>query len=136
MTLRDEILSRPDCADALAVRDCGALAAIMSAGRTKTVIVPIADLQAYLQGNGQWWTIKACSEDPAHPARTAAQGVVDVVNARYNNIDMTLPIVDQMLAALVATNVIPQATMDELKALAVVPDEITASQVQQALEGM
>ena len=37
MTLRDEILSRSDCADALAARDCGALAAILSVGRTKTV---------------------------------------------------------------------------------------------------
>ena len=37
MALRDEILSRPDCADALAARDCGALAAILSAGRTKLV---------------------------------------------------------------------------------------------------
>ena len=136
MTLRDEILSRPECAAALALRDCGALAEILSVGRTKTVNVPIADLQAYLQGNGQWWTIKACAEDPAHPARSAAQGVVDVVNARYNSIDMTLPIVDQMLGALVAAGVIPQATMDGLKALAVIPDEITASQVQQALEGM
>ena len=37
MTLRDEILSRSDCADALAIRDCGALAEILSAGRTKLI---------------------------------------------------------------------------------------------------
>ena len=37
MTLHDEILSRPDCAAALALRDCGALAEIISAGRTKVV---------------------------------------------------------------------------------------------------
>ena len=37
MTLHDEILSRPDCADALAIRDCGALAEILSAGRTKLI---------------------------------------------------------------------------------------------------
>jgi len=37
MTLRDEILSRQDCADALAARDCGALAAILSVGRTKLI---------------------------------------------------------------------------------------------------
>lgn len=41
MTLRDEILSRPDCAAALAERDCGALAAILSVGRVKTVDKPI-----------------------------------------------------------------------------------------------
>lgn len=33
MTLRDEILSRPDCADAVAARDLDAIAAIVSAGR-------------------------------------------------------------------------------------------------------
>ncbi len=37
MTLRDEILSRPDCADALARRDCGELAALLSVGRTKVI---------------------------------------------------------------------------------------------------
>jgi hypothetical protein len=37
MALRDEILSRPDCADALARRDCGELAALLSVGRTKVI---------------------------------------------------------------------------------------------------
>jgi diacylglycerol kinase len=31
MTLRDEIIARSDCADALAARDCGAIAEILSA---------------------------------------------------------------------------------------------------------
>jgi hypothetical protein len=33
MTLRDEILARPDCADAVAAKDCAAIAALLSAGR-------------------------------------------------------------------------------------------------------
>ena len=33
MSLKDEILARPDCADAVAARDLDAIAAIMSAGR-------------------------------------------------------------------------------------------------------
>ena len=40
------------------------------------------------------------------------------------------------LDALAAGGVMPQAVAEALKNLAVVPDEITASQVQQALEGM
>jgi hypothetical protein len=35
MGLREDILANPDCAAAVAARDCAALAALMSAGRTK-----------------------------------------------------------------------------------------------------
>ena len=129
MTLRDEILSRPDCADALAIRDCGALAALLSTGRTKLVMTPIADLQAYLQGNGLWWSIKAVAGDPANPAYQAAQALMDVANARYENIDMSLPIVDQMLGALVDAGIMPQASADALKEMAIAPDPYSVQDV-------
>jgi len=40
------------------------------------------------------------------------------------------------LDTLAAVSVMPQAVADALKGLALVPDVISASQVQQALEGM
>lgn len=40
------------------------------------------------------------------------------------------------LDALAAGGIIPQSVADILKGLAVIPDEITAAQVQQALEGL
>jgi hypothetical protein len=46
------------------------------------------------------------------------------------------PATQAQLDALAAGGVFPQAVADALKGLAVSPDEITASQVQQALEGV
>ena len=133
MTLRDEILSRPDCADALAVRDCGALASIMSVGRTKKIHIPIADIQAYLQGNGTWWGIKAIAMDLSHPANPAASALMDVANARYSNIDMTLPIVSQMLGGLVAASAITQTDMNTLIAMSTVADSYSIQDIINAM---
>ncbi len=132
MTLHDEILSRADCANALAARDCGALATILSTGRTKTIAVPIADLQAYLQGNGTWWGIKAIAANTAHAAYPAACAAMDVTSARYENIDMSLPIVSQMLGGLVAASAITQADMDALIAMSIVPDVVAPQEVVKA----
>jgi hypothetical protein len=133
MTLRDEILARPDCADAVAARDLDALAALVSADRTTTQRVPIEDVQAHLQSSGLWWPIKAVAADPAHPAYAAAVAVVDVANARYGRLDMTLPIIAQMLGGLVATGVLPQSEMDQLIAMSVIPAPVSRLEVEAAL---
>jgi hypothetical protein len=133
MDLRDEIIARPDCVAAVAARDLDALAALVSAGRTKTQRVAIEDVQAHLQSSGVWWQIKAVAADPAHPAYAAAVAVVDVANARYGRLDMTLPIIAQMLGGLVATEVMPQEEMDALVAMSVVPDPVSRADVEAAL---
>lgn len=120
---------------ALAVAgDTQAIATSLSAGRTKVNKVAIADVQAYLQTQGLWWSIKAVAANEAHPAQAAAIAVLDVANARYDNIDMTLPIVAQMLGGLVATAVITQGAMDDLVGLGVVPDPVDHTQVGAALK--
>lgn len=133
MTLREEILARPDCAAAVGARDLDAIAAIVSAGRTTTRRVPIEDVQAHLQSSGLWWPIKAVADDPQHPAYQAAVAIVDVAGARYQRLDMTLPIIAQMLGGLVATGVLPQSEMDQLIGMSVVAAPVSRSEVEAAL---
>jgi hypothetical protein len=129
--LRSQIHADPACAEALASRDSWALAAILSTGRTRTALVPIADVQAYLQTTGLWWAIKAVP--PEHPAYAAAVAVIDVANARYQNIDTTLPLVGQMLGGLVATGVIAQENMDALMSMGLTADPVSALDVAEAV---
>lgn len=134
MTLLEEIQAKCS-AELIAAQEHGQIAALVSAGRTKVVKVPIADMQAYLQTQGVWWAIKSAAADPAHAAVAAAVAVIDVANARYENIDTTLPMVAQMLGALVTAAILTQAQMDALTALGVVPDPVSASDVITALKG-
>lgn len=134
MTLQVEILSRPDCADALAARDCGELARILSIGRTKliernigygTVLETLGAEagSAFLDG----LTALAATSSPVKWAlKLLDRGELNIGAAATRG----------QLDALAAGGVMPQAVAEALKNLAVVPDEITASQVQQALEGV
>ena len=114
-------------------RDTQAIADALSVGRIKVTKVPIADVQAVLQSSGLWWAVKAVAADPAHPAKAAADALMDVANARYENINMTLPIVAQMLGALVATRVMTQEQLDELVNLGVQPDPVSEFDVRRAV---
>lgn len=133
MSLKEEILSRTDCADAVAARDLDAIAAILSAGRTTMQRVAIEDVQAHLQSSGLWWPIKGVASNPQHPAYQAAVAIVDVADARYQRLDMTLPIIAQMLGGLVAAGVLPQSEMDALIAMSVIPAPVSRSEVEAAL---
>jgi len=134
MTLRDEILSRPDCADALAARDCGELARILSIGRTKLIERNVGYgtvMEALGAENGAAFldglTAVAATSSPVKWAlKLLDRGELNIGAAATRG----------QLDALAAGGVMPQAVAEALKNLAVVPDEITASQVQQALEGM
>ena len=134
MTLREEILSRPDCADALARRDCGELAALLSVGRTKVI--------DYSIGYG------TVMDTLGATAGAAFLDSLTELAATSSPVKWALKLLDRgelnigaaatrgQLDALAAGGVMPQAVADALKGLAVSPDEITASQVQQALEGV
>jgi hypothetical protein len=133
LSLKDEILARQDCADAVAARDLDALAALVSAGRTTTRRVPIEDVQARLQSTLEWWAIKQAAATPGHSAFLAAMAVTDVAGARYANIDMALPAVDSMFQSLVADGLMSQATMDDIAAMSVVPAPVSRRDVEAAL---
>ena len=135
MTLLEEIQAK--CSPVLiASREHGAIAEVVSLGRTKTQMVKIADVQSYLQANGLWWAIKGASADDLHPANAAAVAVMDVANARYEVLEMTLPIIGQMRGGLVATGLMAQANLDALMALGVVPAPVTCPEIVTAMEGL
>ena len=127
MALRDEILSRPDCAAALAVRDCGALAAILSVGRTKLVERNIgygtvldtlgADAgAAFLDG----LTALAANSSPVKWAlKLLDRGELNIGAAATQS----------QLDALVTAGVMPQAVADALKVLAIVDDPYSIQDV-------
>ena len=131
MTLRDEILSRSDCADALAARDCGALAAILSVGRTKTVernvgygtVLEVLGAEAgsaFLDG------LVALSE-----ASSPVKWALKMLDRGELNIGS--PATQAQLDALAAGGVFPQVVADALKALALAPDVVTMQQVAEEM---
>lgn len=133
MTLKDEILSRPDCAEALAIRDCGALATILSVGRTKTVdkFIGYGTVLEALGAEGgaaflDGLTALATTSSPVKWAlKLLDRGELNIGAATTQT----------QLDALATAGVIPQAVADVLKGLAIVPDAISPQAVQTALEG-
>lgn len=133
MTLKDEILSRPDCAEALAIRDCGALATILSVGRTKTVdkFIGYGTVLEALGAEGgaaflDGLTALATTSSPVKWAlKLLDSGELNIGAATTQT----------QLDALATAGVIPQAVADVLKGLAIVPDAISPQAVQTALEG-
>jgi hypothetical protein len=131
MTLRDEILSRLDCAAALAERDCGALAAILSVGRVKTVDKPIgygtmlealgADAgAAFLDG----LTALAATSSPVKWALKLLD---------RGELNIGAPATQTQLDTLATAGAIPQAVVDVLKGLALAPDSVTPQEVADAM---
>lgn len=130
MTLQVEILSRPDCAAALAARDCGALAAILSAGRTKLV-----------ERNIGYGTVL---ETLGAEAGAAFLDGLTAVAATSSPVKWALKLLDrgelnvgavatqQQLDALAAGGLMPQAVAEALKALALAPDPVDELDVRKA----
>jgi hypothetical protein len=129
MSLKDEILARPELAAAVAARDLDAIAAGASVGRTKAIHIPVEDIQAALMATGEWWQIKGA----AAQGLPAAVMVVDVASARVGAIDFALPLVLQQFHALVDAGALSQATLDAMQTLAVQPDPVDRMQVEAAL---
>jgi hypothetical protein len=129
MGLKEDILARADLIDAVGRRDLDEIAAGISIGRTKRVLVPIADIQAKLMANGEWWRIKQA----ASQGNASAVIVVDMAAARFANVDYSLPLVGEQWDALVADGLIAQSTRDELQKLSVAPDPVDRLEVEGAL---
>jgi hypothetical protein len=133
--IRAAIAASPELQALQSVGNHQGIADSLSIGRTRIEKVAISDLQAYLQTRGLWWAIKAVASNSAHPAQAAAVATIDVAAARYDNIDMTLAVVGQMLGGLVAANVITSADQNAMAALGVVPDPINHEAVTAAIRG-
>lgn len=58
---------------------------------------------------------------------------MDVASARYDNVDMSIPLVAQMFGALVASNLLSPTTHAEIIAMSSAPDPLSPSDVADAL---
>jgi len=131
MTLHDEITTRPDCAAALAARDCGELARILSVGRTKLIERNVGYgtvMEALGADNGAAFldglTAVAATSSPVKWAlKLLDRGELNIGAAATQT----------QLDALAAGGIMPQAVADALKALAIMPDVITPWQVMDAM---
>lgn len=132
MTLHDEILSRPDCADALALRDCGAMAALLSVGRTKVIDYSIGYgtvLEALGADNGAKFLDQLTAlAETSSPVKWALK-LLD-----RGELNIGSPATQAQLDALASVGVISQAVSDALKGLAIVPDPYSIQDVILAME--
>lgn len=127
MTLREEILSRPDCADALALRDCGELARILSVGRTKVIDTNV----------GYGTVLEALGAD----AGAEFLDRLTELSASSSPVKWALKLLDRgelnigaettqtQIDKLAETGVIPKVVADALKGLSVVPDPYSVQDV-------
>jgi hypothetical protein len=128
--LKAEVHANPACADALAAKDCAALAAIVSTGRTstqsrfvtaRTILAECAAGSAILDAleavagsmSAVKWAVKFLGQDSG----------LDVGNA------VTQGMIDQLAAASVLTST--QAA--QLKGLATLPAPVTAQDIAHAV---
>ena len=131
MTLHDEILSRPDCADALARRDCGELAALLSVGRTKVVdlnigygtVLEVLGAESGAAFLDSLTTLAATSSPVKWALKLLDRGELNIGAAATRG----------QLDALAAGGVMPKAVADALKGLAMGPDIVTSEQVADAM---
>lgn len=132
MTLHDEILSRPDCADALARRDCGELAALLSVGRTKVIDYSIGYgtvLEALGADNGAKFLDQLTAlAETSSPVKWALK-LLD-----RGELNIGAAATQSQLDALATAGVMPQAVADALKNLAIVPDPYSIQDVILAME--
>ena len=127
--LRAEITARVPEAVRLG-RDTQAITDALSPGCTVHVLVPIADLQAYLQTTGAWWAIKAAAKDPEHLAHQSAGVIMDVATARYENVDLSLPLVAAQFQALNQTGLLTEDDVDALRAMSIKVVPVTEYEVR------
>lgn len=120
--LQTEILTGPRAAECAGKSD-GEIADILNAPTlTKRAMVPIADLQSYIYTNGTvWWDIQSAAANTAHPGYMVARATMDLMGARFNNLDFLLPRVQEVLDGLVLSGLITATHRADLEAMSHVP---------------
>jgi len=113
----------------------GAIAAMLSAGRTKLGTVSVGNFALWAAATGMRAVIEDRAANVQSPLRSIALALRDVLVGGTDGIRMDLPGNAAMLGAWVAAGELSTANRDALLALASVEDPVTAEQVAQALGG-
>lgn len=116
-----EIETGPLAAECVGKTDAE-IAAILNDPRfTRRVMVPIADIQAYIYTQGSiWWDVQMAAADTLHPGYQAARAVVDLMGARFQNLDFTLLRVQEVLTGLELAGLLTAAQRADIEAMSYV----------------
>lgn len=134
--------SDPEFAAMYSSRNDNGMAAALSAGRTKlteTMLTErkIMSVLGIVDGEAALSSLETfCTGTPADP--TLAQvhpGIKRMVTwLKTTGIDVGNPLTQSMLDLLGATGVLSTSSVNQLKALAVVPDPISSNQISEAID--
>lgn len=143
--LQTEIQAGPLAAECVDKSDSDIAVVLNAQTFTKRVMVPIADLQAYIYTQGTiWWDVQAAAASEIHPGYMAARAVVDLMGARFTNLDFTFPRVQAVLGGLVLTGILTETQRSDLEGMSYTPASraeiiglgtISAGDVSRALRG-
>lgn len=144
--IKVEIETGPLAAECAGQSDTS-IAAILNEQRfTASRLVPLAEIQPYLMAENVWWDIVDAASDSSQPDRQyIARRAADYFNSpRVHNIDLSLPLVQQMVGGMVTTGLITQTQLDTIVAMGQQPASrgeiiglgtITPGDVSRAMRG-
>jgi len=133
MSLRDEILARPELAAAVAARDCEAIAAAISNGRVKIGRIERAEFAMWAATTGMRSKIEDHAANPSSPLRASALSLRDFILGSANALDLAIPENAAALQAWVSADELDPVAHDALLDGAMVADPVTARQVAEEL---
>lgn len=133
MTLRDEILARPDLAASVQSRDCEAIAAAISQGRTKIGRIERAEFTIWAASTGMRAKIEDHSNNQASPLRSVALSLRDFILGAANALDLSVQDNANALQAWVNSGELGQAAYDALIDGATESNAVSAQEVAEAL---
>jgi hypothetical protein len=141
MGLREDILNRPDLAEAVAARDCETLAAAMSVGRVQTVSHEVGergilDVLGPVAGDNFLAVLEniKTADDLPGPLKPCFGAIRRGVSwLKTSGLDVGAQTTRLLLDGLAGAGVLPQADVNKVKALAERPAPVGAREVAEAL---
>ena len=120
-------------AEHLLTGNVGAIATLLSAGRTKLGTVSVGDFASWAAATGMRAVIEDHATNTQSPLRSIALALRDVLGGNIGGIRLDLQGNVDMLAAWVSADLLSVENRDALLALASVDDPLTVDQVAQPL---
>lgn len=141
MSLHDDILNRPELAAAIQARDCESIAAALSVNRVRAVSHEIGergilDLLGPVAGDAFLSALEAIAAPTDLPAPLQLYfGAIrrGVSWLKSSGLDVGAPTTRLLLDNLALAGILKATDVARIKAIAEVPDNVTARQVAEAL---